>query len=185
MIQEPEDFSDQDAGGLQHAAEHERPLKKPSVLIYLVILFAAAFLLMAWSYFMQQRASNETIEGLKQSVSAMQSVESLQQQSIQLEEEVESLHTQLDLGEKRVTQLQNENERLSKLLETQEHALESMDWFWRIQREVSRGRYSAARTLVEQFQSTGLEDMLPTSHPANSDGPSPSQQYQEILDVLY
>ena len=38
---------------LQHAAEHEKPHKKLSVMTYLVILIAAAFLLLLLSYFMQ------------------------------------------------------------------------------------------------------------------------------------
>ena len=42
---------------LQHAAEHEKPHKKLSVMTYLVILIVAAFLLLLLSYFMQQRAN--------------------------------------------------------------------------------------------------------------------------------
>ena len=113
MNREPEEKQEHESGGLQHAAEHERPHKRLSVMNYLTILFAAAFLL------------------------------------------------------------------------DQAHAAEAMDWFWRIQRELSRGRYGSARSLVEAFQATGLEDCLPTDHPADPEGPSPAEQYQEILAVLY
>lgn len=74
---------------------------------------------------------------------------------------------------------------LQSAAEDQAHAAEAMDWFWRIQRELSRGRYGSARSLVEAFQATGLEDCLPTDHPADPEGPSPAEQYQEILAVLY
>ena len=154
MNREPEEKQEHESGGLQHAAEHERPHKRLSVMNYLTILFAAAFLLLLLSYLMQQRTNSETIEGLKQSVSAMQSIDSLQKEKEGLESQVA-------------------------------HAAEAMDWFWRIQRELSRGRYGSARSLVEAFQATGLEDCLPTDHPADPEGPSPAEQYQEILAVLY
>lgn len=185
MSQEPEQLGDQDPGSLQHAAEHEKAHKKPSVLTYLVILFAAAFLLMAWSYFMQQRASNETIEGLKESVSAMQSVDMLQQANAALEKRVEELTAQAAELQRQSEALEGENAALQAQTERQAQSAQAMDWFWRIQREVSRGRYSSARTLVERFQASGLDAALPTDHPADADGPSPAEQYQEILDMLY
>ena len=39
-------------------SETEKRRKGTSVMLYLVILFAAAFLLMAWSYIIQQRANH-------------------------------------------------------------------------------------------------------------------------------
>ena len=47
------DTDSEQRGALQHEAEHASPGKRNSVLIYLVILFAAAFLLLLLSYFMQ------------------------------------------------------------------------------------------------------------------------------------
>ena len=181
MSNEPKPSCEPDSAGLQHAAEHETVHKKPSVLLYLAILFAAAFLLMALSYFMQRRASDETIQGLKESVSAMQSVETLQRDNAALEEEVATLTAQ-------VSDLQTQaalNTEGTALQAQAQQQLQAMDWFWRIQREVSRNNYSTARTLVESFQSTGLDNALPTDHPADPDGPSAAEQYQEILDVLY
>ena len=178
MNREPEEKQEHESGGLQHAAEHERPHKRLSVMNYLTILFAAAFLLLLLSYLMQQRTNSETIEGLKQSVSAMQSIDSLQKEKEGLESQVALLEEQVAHLEGQVSALQNETAALQS-------AAEAMDWFWRIQRELSRGRYGSARSLVEAFQATGLEDCLPTDHPADPEGPSPAEQYQEILAVLY
>ena len=200
MNREPEEKQEHESGGLQHAAEHERPHKRLSVMNYLTILFAAAFLLLLLSYLMQQRTNSETIEGLKQSVSAMQSIDSLQKEKEGLESQVALLEEQVAHLEGQVSALQNETAALQSTAEDQAHAAEAMDWFWRIQRELSRGRYGSARSLVEAFQATGLwgrappdhpgcftglEDCLPTDHPADPEGPSPAEQYQEILAVLY
>ena len=183
MNREPEEKQEHESGGLQHAAEHERPHKRLSVMNYLTILFAAAFLLLLLSYLMQQRTNSETIEGLKQSVSAMQSIDSLQKEKEGLESQVALLEEQVAHLEGQVSALQNETAALQSTAEDQAHAAEAM--FWRIQRALSRGRYGSARSLVEAFQATGLEDCLPTDHPADPEGPSPAEQYQEILAVLY
>ena len=185
MNREPEEKQEHESGGLQHAAEHERPHKRLSVMNYLTILFAAAFLLLLLSYLMQQRTNSETIEGLKQSVSAMQSIDSLQKEKEGLESQVALLEEQVAHLEGQVSALQNETAALQSTAEDQAHAAEAMDWFWRIQRELSRGRYGSARSLVEAFQATGLEDCLPTDPPADPEGPSPAEQYQEILAGLY
>lgn len=95
MNREPEEKQEHESGGLQHAAEHERPHKRLSVMNYLTILFAAAFLLLLLSYLMQQRTNSETIEGLKQSVSAMQSIDSLQKEKEGLESQVALLEEQV------------------------------------------------------------------------------------------
>ena len=92
MSQTPEQNHSQEEDNipLQHDAEHERPPrnKQQSVLIYLVILFAAAFLLMAMSYLMQRRSSDATIEDLRESVTAMQSVGDIQTQNETLRQQV-------------------------------------------------------------------------------------------------
>ena len=86
----------QERGRLQHAAEHERPRRRGSVLIYLVILFAA-FLLLLMSFLMQRRANQEAIDNLQQtSESAVQSLENLLQENEALKEQNGALQTQLD-----------------------------------------------------------------------------------------
>ena len=67
----------------------------------------------------------------------------------------------------------------------QERALQAMDWFWRIQRQFSRGYTRAARELAEQFEASGLVADLPDVSYAEPDGPSPKQQYAELYDLLF
>lgn len=68
---------------------HETPRKGHSVMLYLAILFAAAFLLLLLSYFMQQRTSQEAITGLKESISSMQSMETMMQHNSDLQKELD------------------------------------------------------------------------------------------------
>ncbi len=151
---------------------------------YLAILFAAAFLLLLLSYFMQQRNSEQTISWLKDSASAQDSVEGLI-------EENKSLHQQVDQLEGEIEDLKGENTLLDSARRTQNNTinglqdqLEAMDWLWRIQRTWSRGERGSCRELVEQFEDTGLPASLPESPLADVDGPSPADQYDSLLDAL-
>lgn len=170
---------------LQHAAEHEQPPRKPlSVMSYLAILFAAAFLLMLLSYFMQQRKSEEVISGLKNSVSAMQSIEELQTTNETLKTQVDDQQSEITRLESQNTQLEEETAALQNTEAYLEKQLNAMDWFWRIQREYSRGRAAAAGELVAAFQASGLPGYLPTTNPADPEGLSPAKQYEALLTEL-
>ena len=75
------------------ALKPETPKKENStgskpVIIYIMILFIAAFLLMALSFLMHQRSNTEALGDLQNSVSAMQEVQSYQDKIIELQEEL-------------------------------------------------------------------------------------------------
>ena len=170
---------------LQHAAEHETPRKPQSVLIYLVILFAAAFVLLAWTFLMQQRSSSETIAGLRESVSAMESVQSLQEDNDALRAQVEELEKQLEQAEADRKDLQKEVDGLSA---QQEGLVRAMDLFWQIDEAYVRGRYSLCRSLIEQMEDTStgsaLKEYLPKESTTDNDRYSPADRYQEICDAV-
>ena len=69
--------------------------KKP-VVVYIMILFIVAFLLMALSFLMHQRSNSEVLGELQHSVSAMQEVQALQEQVIQLQKELAETKEQLE-----------------------------------------------------------------------------------------
>ena len=51
------------SGELQHQAEHTQPARRgSSVLVYLMVMFVAAFLLLCLAYFQQQRSSAEATD---------------------------------------------------------------------------------------------------------------------------
>ena len=152
-----------------------------SVFQYLAILFAAAFLLLLLAYVMQQRVerAQDQIDDLQASSdSALQTLENIIAERDKLKEENEALSGDLQQAWQDVQQAQAQ-------LEEQERSLQAMDWFWRIQRQFSRGYTSAARELAEAFEASGLVDALPDTAVAEPDGPSPAQQYQELYDLLF
>lgn len=92
--------------------------RKRSVLTYLVVLFAAAFLLLLLSYLMQQRSNRLVIDGLRESMDSLQTVELLQERNALLENRVVTLEEQLDA-------LTAENASLREELETTKYALQA------------------------------------------------------------
>lgn len=172
---------------LQRQADRATPKDgRHSTMGYLLILFAAAFVLLLLAFFMQHRDNQLTLSELSSSITAFDSIDQLLENNESLSAQVDTLENQVsDLEGQLAAQEHQQAEALALLGETQASQLEAMDWFWRIQREVSRGYYNTARTLIEDFQATALEDDLPQVSPADPDGPSPAAQYQEILDLLY
>ncbi|MEG1857543.1 MAG: hypothetical protein RRY65_06925 [Pseudoflavonifractor sp.] len=169
---------------LQHDAEHAKPRKRVSVFGYLAILFAAAFLLLLLSYFMQQRTNEETINGLKSSVSAMQSVENLVEQNKLLQAENDRLTAQADRLEEDLKTSNAQNSALLTSMTDDAKQLTAMDWFWRIQRAYSRGSKRNAKELVDQFEASLLPAYLPKVDLTGQEGPSPAEQYLSLLSAL-
>jgi len=172
---------------LQHQAEHTRPRRRPSVMSYLAILFAIAFLLLLMAYFQQQRANAEASDNAqKQSVSAVQSIQNLMADN-------ESLQTQLEEAQKSLSDESKEIERLQGELDSQEATqqkemdklekrVQAMSWFWQINEAYVLGRYNSCRNLIADMEELDLVPYLPVENSTDTERFSPAQRYQEICD---
>lgn len=175
-----------------HPEENELPPKtgrrkppaKGSVFIYIIILFIAAFLLLLLSYLMQQRNNEEVISGLRDSASAIQSIEDLQNEKNKLTEQVEALQEKNDLLEETIQNQQDKLLGLSDSLTQKEKEALAVDWLRQIQTLYAKKYYKSARSLISDFQATGLVPYLPEES-AVSDKLSPAEDYRAILDALY
>lgn len=172
---------------LQRQADRARPGKQRlSVLIYLVILFAAALVLLLLSYFMQQRSNEETLDGLKQSVTAMQSAQEAYEENAALKqqlEQMESLEEQVQAQQEELDRLTLQNQTLQQEKDDLELTAQAMDWFWQINEAYVRGRTAQAKELIAEMGSE-LPQYLPTESATGTERLSPSARYQEICDAL-
>ena len=169
---------------LQRQADRAAPGSGRSVLTYLVILFAVAFVLLLLSYFMQQRNNQETVDGLKESMSAMQSAQEAYEENISLKEQLAEQEEQLQALQNEIAGLEQSNSLLQEEKDTLELASQALDWFWQINEAYVRGRYTLARQLIEQM-GDDLPKYLPTESITDNDRFSPYDRYQEIYDALY
>ncbi len=108
--------------GQPSAVPEEAPSKgKKPVLIYIMILFIAAFLMMALSFAAHQRSNTEALGELQNSVSAMQEVQATQEQIILLQTELADVRKEAEELEDAAADAQKQIDALLALYSLQQH----------------------------------------------------------------
>ena len=162
-----------------------REKRQRSVVHYIAILFAAAFVLMLLTYLMDQRQNEAVVNSLNQSLTDLQTSLSDRSSLQDIYEDNLALIDQVDQLEDQVAQLQQERDSLSAQLSSQEKTAQAMDWFWQIDEAYVLGRYSLCRELIQELQDAGLTSSLPQESITDNGRFSPTGRYQEIYDALY
>lgn len=147
------------------------------VVVYIMVLFIVAFLLMALSFLMHQRSNSEVMGELRSSVSAMQELQASQERIDQLEQELEEAQAAADAFQDANETSRNQASHAEHLLEETQAAL---DWFWQLNEAFVRGDLEQCRTLLETMnvnREAPLSDYLPQDSAA-------AERYREILRVL-
>ena len=173
----------------RRSSRSQQKRRQRSVFQYITILFAAAFVLLLFTFIMERRQNEllqqenqEQINNLQQSVTAVQSLDNLYKENEALRDRVDELEQQLQTA---AQDLQSEKTTLLQQLEGKEKALQAMDWFWQIDEAYVKGRYSLCRSLIQNLQSAGLVEYLPKESTTENDRFSPYDRYQEIYENLY
>lgn len=166
--------------------------RQRSVVFYIGILFAAAFLLLAMSFAMERRQNaedmddlNQSLTGLKDSVSAMQSVQKLYEENTDLLERVAELEEDLARAEEQRNYLADKVESQEAEKGVLHNSIQALDWFWQINEAYVRGRYATARELIAQLEESGMVENLPRVSITDNGRFSPYDRYQEIYDALF
>lgn len=167
--------------------------RKAPVFTYLIILFLAAFILLAMSYFMQQRkleGMDESLAGLKESVSAMQGIQSLQEENGQLRAQVEDLQQQIEALNQEREELEASRDTYKEGWEQSAYQSIALNWLREIQSLYEKQYYRYARPLIQEFEAYGLKKYLPTAPIVSAEEPdltieSASDTYQRIVNALY
>lgn len=162
--------------GQPSEAPEETPEKgKKPVLVYIMILFIAAFLLMALSFASHQRSNTEALGELQNSVSAMQEVQATQDQIIRLQQQLaEAARTIEDLedaaGEDR-TALDNAQKRTEALLS-----------LYALQQHYSNQNYDACREVIAAFEDQGAAAYLPKERTGGVT--PPFERYKQLKSAV-
>ncbi len=167
---------------LQHQAEHTHPRRKMSVFGYLSVLFAVAFLLLLVAYFQQKRMSSETADALKQSASAVQSIQAVMDENKTLTEENTRLQSELEDLRAQVDRLSAAQQAQSQAEDQFTQQLSAMDYFWQIDEAYVLKRYDLCRQLIEEMGD--LSDLLPDWKATENERFSPAARFREIRDAL-
>lgn len=179
-------MSHKDPGSLQHQAEHARSRRQSPIIGYLMILFAAAFLLLLLAYFQQQRANSEATDALKQSASAVQSIQNLIDENAELRQQVELLEAQ-------TAELESQCESYEELFHTADaeaaqlsQAVEAYRLFFRVDRLYRAQRFSDAAELIGQIEALGTPSSLLSGAPLSNENAeaTPLSRYEQIRKQL-
>lgn len=175
-----------DSGSLQHQAEHTRSRRRSPIMGYLVILFVAAFLLLLLAYFQQRRANSETTDALKQSVSAVQSIQNLMDENKELREKVEELEAQVAEAKEQSLNY----EALYRSSETDNAKLSQKVYAYRALFRVDRlyraQRFQDAADLIAQLESQSQPSDLLSGESLSTEAAevTPLSRYEQIRKQL-
>lgn len=177
--------------------EHSRKHRQKSVFQYITILFAAAFVLLLYTFMMERRQndilqqqSNDKLNQLQQqSVSAVQSLDNLYQENEYLKQSMDHLETQISKLEQEKQQLEQDLAASQDTVEWQQRSAQALDWFWQVDEAYVLGKYTLCRTLMRHLEDTGdgdpLKNYLPQESATKNGRFSPYHRYEEIYHALH
>ena len=156
--------------------ERER-MKK--VYTYVAVLFTVAFLLILWTFLMNQRSSQAIRDEIKSGNSALQST---LEENNSLEARVRELEAQLVAAE-------DDRDALSETVERKSEQLRALDWLIEIENDCRAKNLDEAKENIRAFEKEGAAEDLPTEALRTSitgdDAPSPAARYKAIVEELF
>ena len=173
------------------ASRSQQRHRQRSVFQYITILFAAALVLLLYTFMMERRQfelqkeqDRANISDLqKQSTSAVQRLEQLIAENDALKDQLEEEKAQLDALQDRHDQLEadyNLSEQANISLEQETEALEHLCL---LERAYSQKKYNQCREIIQQMGEQ-LPNYLPPASALGEDQPSPAARDQEIYDKV-
>ena len=157
------------------SAEKKQAKSKP-VFVYIMILFIAAFLLMALSFAMHQRSNTEAMGQLQTSIHAtMEDIQDAQLKITELEKELAVTKEALEDAEAQAGET-------GAQLDAAEIDLEAILSLYAIQQKYSAGDYEGCAVLIQEMEDSGLADLLPSAQMSTSAGSvtAPSVRFQQF-----
>lgn len=190
MADDREEHLEQGAAPRPRASRSQQHRGQRSVFQYITILFAAALVLLFFTFMMERRQfeqleqeNQENIDNLQQSVSAVQRLEGLIAENEQLKGQLEEQARQLEELQARYDRLETDYNTAEQANISQSRTAEALDWFWQIDEAYVRGKYGLCRSLIEDM-GEALAAYLPDYSVTDNGRFSPADRYQEIREKV-
>lgn len=161
--------------------------KRMSVYGYLVILFAAAFLLLLFAYLMQQRNSEEimgNLNELRESMSSVHSVNELLEENRTLREENETLQSQLDELETQLEAAKAEYATLEGSYEERTMQVSVLEILYTAEIKIGEEDYAGAAAALTALNTDSLEKEIARYDAQTAQSPFLRERYEAIAGVL-
>lgn len=154
--------------------------KRP-VIVYIMILFIAAFLLMALSFLMHQRSNTEALGKLQNSMTAMQEVQATQEKNIELQDQLADVQDEL---EKTTKAYEGQLNALLQDLAQQEQEENALLDLYRLQQAYSNKDYELCQSIITEMETSGSAALLPNTVSADDTVTPPSERFGQFKDAV-
>lgn len=166
-------------GGGSHKPEEQG--KKP-VLVYILVLFVAAFLLMAMSLLMHQRSNTEALGALSDSVVAMQGVQNTQEKIIALQEQLSETQNALIQAQRDSDALSQEAAAGRSAAEKAQQRLDALTGLYSLQQQWSAGDYEGCRRTIRDMEDRDCPALLDNT--AEDGVTPPAERYRQLKEAV-
>lgn len=173
-------FEKRDAAGTPGSQEKKTSQggNKP-VVVYIMILFIAAFLLMALSFFMHQRSNTEVLGELQNSVSTMQEVQAAQERVIDLQDQLAVAEKKLEDAATELEEYQKEQKAAQEGLQLENQALQAL---YTLQQQYLTLDVEGCAKTIEDAEAAGLPAAL--SNKSENGVTPPAIRWQQLKDAV-
>lgn len=173
----------EEAAHRQYEAEHVEPRQGKSVVPYLIILVAAAFVLLLMAYLMQLRTA-DTVQGLHDSVNSVQTIDQLVVENRALREELKARETERDNVQAELDALKAQDH--TQEVREKERQLQALNALNQLRALHNQGKHKDARALLEanptlEADLTAAREAL---SPAQLEVYDPLDAYQRLVKLL-
>ena len=145
-----------DGGEVTPASSETPETGKKPVIIYILILFLAAFLLMFLSMLSHQRSNTEALGQLQNSVSAIQEIQATQEQIIELQKRLDKTETERDEAKEELKVI---SDSISDLEKTSQALLA----LYNLQQEYLTGNLDGCLLTLQEISDQHLDELLPST----------------------
>lgn len=163
------------SGAPEEQPPQETPTGKKPVVVYIMILFVVAFLLMALSFVMHQQSNSKVLGELQDSVSAMQEIQDTQDRLLEMEQKLSDTEDALDQAQ---TELDQAKEDTLEAQQVQEALLA----LYELQQLYSAGDMDGCLETLQRMDDEGLVELLPDDRPESVT--SPADRYQQLKEAV-
>ena len=165
-------------GGPMEPEEDLTPKGKKPVVVYIMVLFIAAFLLMAWSFASHQRSNTEAIGELQSSVTAMRGVQ----------DRVVNLEKQLGAAQNKIQDLERQAQLREYELEASSRHSRALEGLYALERLYRQESLENCRSVIDMMEQEDLvsclSDQLSDSEQSLGLTVSAQERYQQLKEAV-
>lgn len=170
-------------GGPVEPIEDSAPKGKKPVVVYIMILFIAAFLLMAWSFASHQRSNTEALGRLQSSVTAMREVQDLQDQVIALQKELAEVKEQLEEKQEAADEQAQQAEDAQAYADLLRRNCDALYYLYALQQQYLLQDFDGCRETIQTMEDGGFVGLLGEGGGA-VDVTSPALRYRQLKEAV-